>query len=212
MYKKKCLELKKLYVIKENPDRFQLEKLKCPARLDSAWKLFSSARLSSGNFSLNSSLFFSYCRSSRNWDWAKLVPKRWWRRGSRAHLRGSCQTRRRGNYNSKISLIKSSIHWKIWLKQYVFKVEQGIERGPFESALLEENREIRIIRSSLHWFSKIKKIDKCTTKNSQRIPQRVSKELHVEFPKEFLKNSQKIPKKFPKMYGGLIRSYLCLPV
>lgn len=39
------------------------------------------------------------CRSAWNWDWAKLVQKRRRRSGSGTHLRRSCQTGRRGNFN-----------------------------------------------------------------------------------------------------------------
>ena len=49
--------------------RFQLKNWDAPARLDSAWKFFSSDRLSSGNLSSNSSLLpmFECYSPDRNW-------------------------------------------------------------------------------------------------------------------------------------------------
>ena len=54
------MKLTKRYIKKNLCSSVSAQKLKCPVCLDSARKLFSSARLSSGNFSSNSSLLATY--------------------------------------------------------------------------------------------------------------------------------------------------------
>ena len=56
--RKTSFELKKTIHEKKIDCLVLAQKLKCPAWLDSAWKLFSSDWLRSGNFSSNSSLLF----------------------------------------------------------------------------------------------------------------------------------------------------------